>query len=53
MSRDESASESTPTYTMGYGPEFRKMLRNVRCGVFRRRPADLWQPDIDCLTPTG
>ena len=26
MSRDESAPESAPTYTMGYGPEFRKML---------------------------
>ena len=26
MSRDESATASTPTYTMGYGPEFRKML---------------------------
>ena len=33
MSRDESASESTPTYTMGYGPEFRKMLE-------RRNAAD-------------
>ena len=33
MSRDETASASTPTYTMGYGPEFRKMLE-------RRNAAD-------------
>ena len=25
----------------------------MRCGVFRRRDADLWQPDIDCLIPGG
>ncbi len=28
-------------------------LRNVRCGVFRHRDADLWRPDIDCLIPAG
>ena len=33
MSRDESTSASAPTYTMGYGPEFRKMLE-------RRNAAD-------------
>ena len=26
MSRDESASAAAPAYTMGYGPELRKML---------------------------
>ena len=26
MSRDETTNASTPTYTMGYAPEFRKML---------------------------
>ena len=33
MSRDETANASTPTHTMGYGPEFRKMLE-------RRNAAD-------------
>ena len=33
MSRDETTNASTPTYTMGYGPEFRKMLE-------RRNAAD-------------
>ena len=33
MSRDETATTSAPTYTMGYGPEFRKMLE-------RRNAAD-------------
>ena len=33
MSRDNTANASTPTYTMGYGPEFRKMLE-------RRNAAD-------------
>ena len=28
-------------------------MRNVRCGVFRHRDADLWRPDIDCLIPAG
>ena len=29
MSRNETANASTPTYTMGYGPEFRKPLMHV------------------------
>ena len=33
MSRDETTNASTPTYTMGYGPEFRKTLE-------RRNAAD-------------
>ena len=33
MSRDETASAAAPTYTMGYGPEFRKTLE-------RRNAAD-------------
>ncbi len=33
MSSDETRAEPTPTYTMGYGPEFRKMLE-------RRNAAD-------------
>ena len=33
MSRDDSANQAEPTYTMGYGPEFRKMLE-------RRNAAD-------------
>ena len=33
MSRDESASAAAPAYTMGYGPELRKMLE-------RRNAAD-------------
>ena len=33
MSRDEATNASTPTYTMGYGPEFRKTLE-------RRNAAD-------------
>ena len=33
MSSEDSANASTPTYTMGYGPEFRKMLE-------RRNAAD-------------
>ena len=33
MSRDETRAGPTPTYTMGYGPEFRKMLE-------RRNAAD-------------
>ena len=33
MSRDETANASTSTHTMGYGPEFRKMLE-------RRNAAD-------------
>ncbi len=30
-----------------------QLSRNVRCGVFRHRDADLWRPDIDCLIPAG
>ena len=33
--------------------EIHSNQRNVRCGVFRHRDADLWRPDIDCLIPAG
>ena len=44
MSRDESTSASTPTYTMGYGPEFRKMLE-------RRNAADCARHLLPHLRP--
>ena len=44
MSRDESTSASAPTYTMGYGPEFRKMLE-------RRNAADCARHLLPHLKP--
>ena len=44
MSRDEAATASTPTYTMGYGPEFRKMLE-------RRNAADCARHLLPHLEP--
>ncbi|MDE0392693.1 MAG: methyltransferase domain-containing protein [Rhodospirillales bacterium] len=44
MSRDDIGNEATPTYTMGYGPEFRKMLE-------RRNAADCARHLLPQLKP--
>ena len=44
MSRDDSANQAEPTYTMGYGPEFRKMLE-------RRNAADCARHLLPHLRP--